>query len=135
MFSSASRDLVQNVQVIAPLEHSESSSSHTTALSYRITWFAPFQPNGLIYFYVISVGQDSNTGPKEERCVGHEVQAINVTLVPRTIYRLRIITYTIARLNNEYGDKERLHDEHLSPNSTNLFYERVFTTRDIPSEI
>ena len=130
-FSSASQDLVQNVQVIAPMEHSESSSS---ALVYRITWFAPFKPNGLIYFYLISVGQDSNTGPKEERCVGHDVHAINVTLLPRTTYRLRIITYTIARLNNEYGDKERLHDEHPLPNSTNLFYQSVFVTKDIPSE-
>lgn len=117
------------------MEHSESWSGHTSALNYRITWFAPFQPNGLIYFYFISVKQNSNTGPKEEQCVGHDVHAINVTLLPRTAYRLRIITYTIARLNNEYGDKERLYDEHHSSNNTNLLYEFVFTTQDIPSEI
>jgi hypothetical protein len=125
---------VQNVQIIAPVEHSRSLASTINVLNYRITWFEPFRPNGLIYFYIVSVAQESNTGPKEERCVGHDIQAVNVTLLPRTTYRLRIITYTIARLNNEYGDKEQLQDERLLLNSTNLFFELIFTTKDVPSK-
>jgi hypothetical protein len=89
----------------------------------------------LIYFYIIYIGQDSSNGPKDERCVGNDVHSINVTLLPRTIYRLRIITYTIARLNNEYGDREKLNDQQLSINSTDLFFELIFTTKDLPSKI
>lgn len=107
-------------------------TTHGNALNYRITWFEPSRPNGLIYFYLISVGQDSNIGPKIELCVGNDVHSINITLQPRTNYRLRIITYTIARLNNEYGDKEQLLDDRPLVNGTNSFFEMIFMTRDLP---
>ncbi|CAF5160202.1 unnamed protein product, partial [Rotaria magnacalcarata] len=79
---------------------------------------------------MIHIGQNTSNGPKEERCVGNDVFSINVTLLPRAAYRLRIITYTIARLNNEYGDREQINGDRLSFNSTNLFFELVFTTND-----
>ncbi|CAF4504061.1 unnamed protein product [Rotaria sp. Silwood2] len=59
--------------------------------------------------------------------------SINVTLLPRTTYRLKIITYTVARLNNEYGDSEQINGELNSFNSTDLFFEVIFTTIDLSS--
>jgi hypothetical protein len=58
-----------------------------------------------------------------------------VTLSPRTTYRLRIVTYTIARLNNEYGDKEQIQDEQNAMNTTDLVFELFFTTKDLLSKI
>jgi hypothetical protein len=84
---------------------------------------------------MIYIGQDSHNGPKEERCVGHDIFSINVTLSPRTTYRLRIVTYTIARLNNEYGDKEQIQDEQNAMNTTDLVFELFFTTKDLLSKI
>jgi hypothetical protein len=104
------------------------------SFNYHISWLEPLEPNGLIYFYMIYIGQDSSNGPKQERCVGNDIHSINVTLLSRTTYRLRIITYTIARLNNEYGDREQLNGEQHAINSTNLFFELIFTTKDLPSK-
>ncbi|CAF4649571.1 unnamed protein product, partial [Rotaria sp. Silwood2] len=128
-----SRDLVRNVQVVAPIEDSHHLTANTKSFTYKISWEEPLEPNGLIYFYIIYIGQNSNNGPKEERCIGHDVYSTNVTLLPRTTYCLRIITYTIARLNNEYGDKDQINGEQSSFNSTNLFFELIFTTKDLPS--
>ncbi|CAF4820435.1 unnamed protein product [Rotaria socialis] len=58
---------------------------------------------------------------------------LDVPLLPRTTYRLRIITYTIARLNNEYEDREKINDDSHSFNTANLFVELVFTTKDFPN--
>ena len=58
-----------------------------------------------------------------------------MTLLPRTHYRLRIITYTIARLNNEYNDLEEIQDGSLMSNRTDLFYFHIFTTKDLPSDL
>ncbi|CAF3713246.1 unnamed protein product [Rotaria socialis] len=58
---------------------------------------------------------------------------VDVPLLPRTTYRLRIITYTIARLNNEYEDREKINDDSHSFNTANLFVELVFTTKDFPN--
>ncbi|CAF3486815.1 unnamed protein product [Rotaria sp. Silwood1] len=128
-----SRDLVRNVQVVASIENSDQLTTNTKSLTYQISWLEPLEPNGLIYFYIIHIGQNSNTGPKEERCVGYDVYSINVTLIPRTTYRLKIIAYTIARLNNEYEDSEQINGEQNSFNSTDLFFEVIFTTKDLPS--
>ncbi|CAF1052500.1 unnamed protein product [Rotaria sordida] len=128
-----SRDLVRNVQLIAPIEDSDLITTNTKSLTYQISWLEPLQPNGLVYFYIIYIGQNSNNGPKEERCVGHDINSVNVTLSPRTTYRLKIITYTIARLNNEYGDREHINGEQHSLNSTDLYFEVIFTTKDLAS--
>ncbi len=131
----ASRDIVRNVQLIAAVEDSDPLAANSKSFNYHISWLEPLEPNGLIYFYVIYIGQDRANGPKEEHCVGNDVHAINVTLSPRTTYRLRIITYTIARLNNEYGEREQINEDNYAINSTNLFYEYVFTTKDLSSKI
>ncbi|CAF5017578.1 unnamed protein product, partial [Rotaria socialis] len=125
-----SRDIVSNVKVIAPIEDSDSAKANMESLHYQISWSEPSAPNGLVYFYMIYIDQNTNNGPKEERCVGNDVFSINVTLLPRTKYHLRIITYTIARLNNEYRDREQINGDQLSFNSTNLFFELVFTTKN-----
>jgi hypothetical protein len=134
-FFLASRDLVRNVNVVAPVGDSDHLRANTKSFIYGISWSKPLKPNGLIYFYFIYVGQDSNNGLKEERCVAHYTYSINVTLSPKTTYRLRIITYTVARLNNEYGDRQLINDGLNSMNSTNLFFEFIFTTKDLPSRI
>ncbi|CAM4976870.1 unnamed protein product, partial [Rotaria socialis] len=128
-----SRDIVSNVKVIAPIEDSDSAKANMESLHYQISWSEPSAPNGLVYFYMIYIDQNTNNGPKEERCVGNDVFSINVTLLPRTKYHLRIITYTIARLNNEYRDREQINGDQLSFNSTNLFFELVFTTKNSSS--
>ncbi len=129
-----SRDLVRNVQLVAPVQNSDNLAANAKAHNYHVSWQEPIQPNGLIYFYIISIGQDGSNGQKDERCVGHDIHAVEVPLLPRITYRLRIITYTIARLNNEYGDREQLNDEQQSFNTTNLFVELIFTTKDFPSK-
>jgi hypothetical protein len=116
------------------MEDPDPLTTNTKSFNYQISWLKPLNPNGLIYFYTIKIGQDSNSGLKEDRCVGNDVHSINVTLLPRTTYRLRIIAYTIARLNNEYGDLEQINDEQHAINSTNLFFELIFTTRDLASK-
>jgi hypothetical protein len=131
----ASRDLVRHVEVVAPIEDSKHITTNTKTLNYHVSWLAPFDPNGLIYFYIIYIGQDSHNGPKQERCVGHDTYSINVTLLPKTTYRLRIITYTIARLNNEYGDIDQIHDDQHAMNTTDLVFELIFTTKDLLSKI
>jgi hypothetical protein len=130
----ASRDLVRNVQLISPGANSDHLTGNIKSSTYHISWLEPLQPNGLIYFYVIYIGQDSSNGPKEARCVGHDIHSVNVTLLPRTTYRLRIITYTIARLNNEYGDREQISEDQHSSNTTTLFFQLIFTTKDSPSK-
>ncbi|CAF4361317.1 unnamed protein product, partial [Adineta steineri] len=127
-----SRDIVRNVKLITPVDNSNHLTRNTKSFNYYISWSKPLQPNGLIYFYMVYIGQDSNNGPKEERCVGHDTHSVNVTLLPRTTYRLRIITYTIARLDNEYKDKQVINDEQYSLNTTNLFFQLIFTTKDLP---
>lgn len=133
-FSLASRDIVRNVKLITLPEDPHRLSSNTKSFNYQIAWSKPLKPNGLIYFYVISVGQDSANGPKEDRCVGHNTNSINITLLPRTAYRLRIITYTVARIDNEYKDRQLINDEHHSDNSTNLYFQLRFITEDLPSQ-
>lgn len=103
-------------------------------VNYQISWLPPLTPNGLVYFYTIHIDQIGQNGPKDERCVGYNVRSINAPLLPRTHYRLKIITYTIARLNNEYGDHKQLTDDSLLLNNTNLYYQLLFTTIDIPSK-
>ncbi|CAF1035321.1 unnamed protein product [Adineta steineri] len=127
-----SRDIVRNVKLITPVDNSNHLTRNTKSFNYYISWSKPLQPNGLVYFYMVYIGQDSNNGPKEERCVGHDTHSVNVTLLPRTTYRLRIITYTIARLDNEYKDKQVINDEQYSLNTTNLFFQLIFTTKDLP---
>jgi hypothetical protein len=121
--------------LVASTEDSNHLITNAKTFNYHVSWSEPLEPNGPIYFYIIYIGQDSSNGPKEERCVGNDIHSINVTLLPRTTYRLRIITYTIARLNNEYGDREQINDNQHSINSTNLFYELIFTTKDLTSKI
>ncbi|CAF4112009.1 unnamed protein product, partial [Adineta steineri] len=127
-----SRDIVRNVKLITSVDNSNHLTRNTKSFNYYISWSKPLQPNGLVYFYMVYIGQDSNNGPKEERCVGHDTHSVNVTLLPRTTYRLRIITYTIARLDNEYKDKQVINDEQYSLNTTNLFFQLIFTTKDLP---
>lgn len=129
----ASKDVVRRVKIIELKEIGKVSDSKS--LEYQISWLKPIEPNGLIYFYLISIEQNANHGPKQEFCVGNDTRSINVTLLPRTHYRLRIITYTIARLNNEYNDLEEIQDGSLMSNRTDLFYFHIFTTKDLPSDL
>jgi hypothetical protein len=131
----ASLDLVRNIQLIAPIDNPLELTSDTKTVGYDISWNEPLTPNGLVYFYTIHIDQYSHNGPKDERCVGHNIHSVNVSLLPRTNYRLRIITYTIARLNQEYGDYKQLTEEAYLMNSTNLYYQIYFTTIDLPSKI
>jgi hypothetical protein len=103
-------------------------------LDYGISWLEPSSPNGLVYFYTIHIDQSNQNGPKDERCVGHDTHSVNVSLLPKTNYRLRIITYTIARLNHEYDDNKKFIDDSYMFNRTNLFYQLLFTTIDLPSK-
>jgi len=107
----------------------------TKTVGYHISWHEPLTPNGLVYFYTIHIDQYNQNGPKDERCVGHNIHSINVSLLPRTNYRLRIITYTIARLNHEYDDNKQFNDDTLLLNTTNLYYQILFTTIDLPSKL
>jgi hypothetical protein len=131
---SASLDLVRNVQLVAPIDNSIRLSADMKTVGYHISWLPPLSPNGLVYFYTIYIDQYTNTGPKDERCVGHNIHSINVSLLPRTNYRLKIITYTIARLNHEYEDNKPLTEDANLMNSTYLYYQRFFTTIDLPSK-
>lgn len=134
LFILASLDLVQNVQLIAPIDNPLQSISDMKTVGYHISWKEPSTPNGLVYFYTIHIDQYNQNGPKDERCLGHDIHAINVSLLPRTNYRLRIITYTIARLNHEYGDYKQLNDAAYLMNSSSLYYQIFFTTVDLPSK-
>ena len=116
----ASKDVVRRVKIIELKEIGKVSDSKS--LEYQISWLKPIEPNGLIYFYLISIEQNANHGPKQEFCVGNDT-------------RLRIITYTIARLNNEYNDLEEIQDGSLMSNRTDLFYFHIFTTKDLPSDL
>ncbi|CAF2822788.1 unnamed protein product [Rotaria sp. Silwood2] len=64
-----SRNLVRDVQVV----DSDQLTTNEKSLTYQISWLESLEPNGLIYFYIIHIGQNSNNGPKEELCVGHDV--------------------------------------------------------------
>lgn len=130
----ASRDIVRDVRIIPGSEDIDTTGVTAKAVHYHISWMTPWRPNGLIYFYVIYVAQDRTNGPREERCVGNDVHSINVTLQPGTPYRLRIITYTIARLNNEYGAHEQISEDYYAMNATNLFYEFAFRTKELASK-
>ena len=130
----ATRDIVRDVQIVAGAEEIDHSGTAARALHYHISWAEPFEPNGLIYFYVIYIAQDRANGPKEERCVGNDVHSINVTLIPGTPYRVRIITYTIARLNNEYGAHEQISEDYYAMNATNLFFEYAFRSKELASK-
>ena len=132
-FFLASRDVVRNVKIAEFNDNSWPGLVNSKSFQYQISWRPPIQPNGLIYFYMIYIAQNSNNGPKQESCVGNDIRSINVTLSPRTHYRLRIITYTVARLNNEYKDREQIQDESFSSNGTYLFYEEIFITKDLQS--
>ena len=132
-FFLASRDVVRNVKIAEFNDNSLPGLVNSKSFQYQISWRPPIQPNGLIYFYMIYIAQNSNNGPKQESCVGNDIRSINVTLSPRTHYRLRIITYTVARLNNEYKDREQIQDESFSSNGTYLFYEEIFITKDLQS--
>lgn len=131
---SASLDLVQNVELTAPIDNPLQSTADMKTVGYHISWKEPSTPNGLVYFYTIHIDQYNQNGPKDERCIGHDIHAINVSLLPRTNYRLRIITYTIARLNHEYGDYKQLNDAAYLMNSSSLYYQIFFTTVDLPSK-
>ncbi|CAF4504050.1 unnamed protein product, partial [Rotaria sp. Silwood2] len=63
-----SRNLVRDVQVV----DSDQLTTNEKSLTYQISWLESLEPNGLIYFYIIHIGQNSNNGPKEELCVGHD---------------------------------------------------------------
>ncbi|CAF0744080.1 unnamed protein product [Adineta ricciae] len=128
-----SLDLVRDVQLVASIDNSMRLSTDMKTVGYQISWLEPLTPNGLVYFYTVHVDQYSLNGPKEERCVGHNFHSINVSLLPKTHYRLRIVTYTIARLNHEYGDHKQLTDDSHILNSTNLYFQLLFTTVDLPN--
>lgn len=130
----AARDIVRDVRIIPGSEDIDQTGVTAKAVNYHISWVEPSRPNGLIYFYVIYVAQDRTNGPREERCVGNDVRSINVTLQPGTPYRLRIITYTIARLNNEYGAHEQISEDYYAMNATNLFFEFAFRTKELASK-
>lgn len=106
-------------------------------IDYQITWEPPLAPNGLVYFYIVHLDQESQNGPKDERCLGYDIHSVQVSLLPRTTYRLKILTYTIARLNREYDDQLRsLPDDGYPTNATHAYSELIFTTVDLPgSEI
>ena len=97
-------------------------------LDYTISWQAPLTPNGLIYFYTVLIEQQNHNGPKDERCLGHDTHVVNVSLLPKTSYWLRIFTYTLVRFNQEYEDAGSLLDESSLINSTNMYYQLNFTT-------
>lgn len=123
------------MDIAVPIEHSDYTLPQGNALNYRITWRKPVHSNGLIYFYWVSIVQDSHNGLKDERCVGNDRFFINVTLQPRTTYRLRITTYTAARLSNDFVMNESTQDGLSNSTHKHLFYEEVFETKDVPSKI
>ncbi|CAF3377542.1 unnamed protein product [Rotaria socialis] len=127
-----SLDLVREVKLTSSIDSALRSTRDLKTVDYHISWLAPLTPNGLIYFYTIFIDQHNHDGPKDERCVGHNVHMVNVSLLPRTRYRLRITTYTISRLYNEYEDKKQLMDESDLANITNSYYQKVFITDDLP---
>jgi hypothetical protein len=130
----ASLDLVRNVELITPIDNSVRLTADMKTVGYRISWLEPLSPNGLVYFYTIHIDQYTQNAAKDERCIGDNIRSINVSLLPKTNYRLRIITYTIARLNHEYGDYKQLSDDSYILNTTNLYYQVYFTTIDLPSK-
>ncbi len=130
----ASLDLVRNVELVAPIDNSVRLTADMKTVGYHISWLEPLSPNGLVYFYTIHIDQYTQNAPKDERCIGDNKLSINVSLLPKTNYRLRIITYTIARLNHEYGDYKQLSDDSYILNTTNLYYQLFFTTIDLPSK-
>ena len=127
-------DLVRDVRLVAPMDKSLRLTTEMKTIGYHITWLEPLSPNGLVYFYTIHIDQYTQNAPKDERCVGHNIHSINVSLSPRTNYRLKIITYTVARFNHEYGDHKQLSDDSSILNTTNLYYQMFFTTIDLPSK-
>ncbi len=135
MYFIASLDLVRNVELIAPIDNPLQLTTDVKTVGYHISWNDPLTPNGIVYFYTIHIDQNSSNAPKDERCVGHNIHSINVSLLPRTNYRLRIITYTIAKLNREYGDMKQLNDDIYSSNITNLYYQIFFQSIDLPSKL
>ncbi len=131
----ASLDLVRNVQLIAPIDSASQLVSDVKTVGYHITWKEPLTPNGLVYFYTVHIDQYTHNGPKDERCVGHTIHSINISLLPKTNYRLRIVTYTIARLNHEYEkDKQPGEDLYLS-NTSNLYYQLFFKSISLPGKM
>jgi hypothetical protein len=135
LYFIASLDLVRNVELIAPIDNPLQLTTDVKTVGYHISWNDPLTPNGIVYFYTIHIDQNSSNAPKDERCVGHNIHSINVSLLPRTNYRLRIITYTIAKLNREYGDMKQLNDDIYSSNITNLYYQIFFQSIDLPSKL
>ncbi|CAF1334615.1 unnamed protein product [Rotaria sordida] len=127
-----SLDLVRNVTLTASIDKYQQLKPDMKTIDYQISWIEPLSPNGLVYFYTIIIDQYSQNGPKDERCVGYNIRSINASLLPRTNYRLRITTYTIARLNNGYDDDKQLTDDSFLLNTTNLYYQLFFTTVDLP---
>ncbi|CAF3315686.1 unnamed protein product [Rotaria socialis] len=127
----ASRDLVRNVQLTSSADDSDRLTAGERLFLYRISWLEPLDPNGLVYYYMIYIAQNSNNESVQEYCVGYDKYSISVILLPSTTYRLRIITYTIARLNNEYDDRERINGEPSPSNSTNFIFELTFTTKGL----
>ena len=130
----ASLDIVHNVTLDALIDKSLSASADMKTVNYHISWLEPLSPNGLVYFYMIYIEQYTQMGPKDERCVGYDIHSVNVSLLPRTNYRLRIATYTISRLNLEYEANQQLKDDSYLLNATNLYYQIFFTTIDLPSK-
>lgn len=124
---------MRNVKLTAPTDlNALRQAVDVKTVDYQISWREPLSPNGLVYFYTIFIDQYTHNGPKDERCVGHNIHSINVSLLPRTSYRLRITTYTIAKLNREYDDNKQLPDDSYLMNTTNLYYQVFFTTIDLP---
>jgi hypothetical protein len=132
----ASLDLVRHVQSVLWIDEGFSSNIDKKTVDYNISWLPPLSPNGLIYFYTIRLDQYVHNGPKDERCVGHDINSIQVSLLPRTNYRLTIMTYTVARLNREYDDQfdRSFHDDLTLMNTSHVYYQVLLTTADLPSK-
>lgn len=77
---------------------------------------------------------ENNNNSWDGQCVGYDIYSINVSLLPLTVYHLRIVTFTIARLNNAYGDIVQMDHVPFSLNSTELYFELTFTTKDVPGK-
>lgn len=126
-----SLDEVRNVEYTPAVN---SMLSDSKSVEYKISWSEPLAPNGLIYFYTIHIDPVGHNAPKDERCVGADINSVNITLLPRSKYRLRILAHTISRLNREYDEEYLSHFDNSLPNGQNSYYQILFTTIDLSSK-